>query len=162
MSSPAKKVLFVCHGNICRSPLADGVLNHLAEQARIASQLQADSAGVIAFHSGEPPDSRMSAVASAHGILLSGRSRQFRYRDFNEFDLILAMDSSNYDGVCRLAKNDQERRRVRMFLAFDPEQDDSASVPDPYYGGREGFEHVYQMVMRGCQQIIADYHANTL
>lgn len=157
-----KRVLFVCHGNICRSPLAEGVLRHLAQQAGVSKEVQTDSAGVIAFHSGEAPDSRMRAVAKSHGIPLGGKARQIRRSDFDDFDLILAMDRSNYDGICRLANNDEERARVRMFLSYDPEQDDQASVPDPYYGGREGFERVLEMAMRGCQRIIELYQAGTL
>lgn len=156
------RVLFVCHGNICRSPLAEGVLNYLARKEGIGDELAVDSAGVIAFHVNEPPDARMSAVARSHGIVLTGRARQFVHRDLTEYELVLAMDSSNYAGMCRIAESEAERARVKMFLSFDPEQDDTASVPDPYYGGKEGFERVFTMVMRGCKSIVAQHRAGTL
>lgn len=159
-----KRILFVCHGNICRSPLAEGVLRHLAEQAGLGDEVQTDSAGVLGFHRGEVPDSRMRAVSQSHGVPLDGVgvARKIRASDFDDFDLIMAMDDSNYDGICRLASNDEERAQVRMFLIYDPEQDNHASVPDPFYGGHEGFEWVFEMVMRGCKRIIELYKAGTL
>ena len=162
MNVQQQKILFVCQGNICRSPLAEGVLNHLIKEHALTEKIATDSAGTISFHSNQPPDKRMTEVAQKHGVLLSGWARQFSVDDFYAYDLILAMDSSNYEDILHNAPGDKERQKVKMFLLFDPEQNDSASVPDPYYGGRQGFETVFAMVKRACDNIIKHYQDGTL
>ena len=152
--------MFVCQGNICRSPLAEGLFNHLARQRNLAPAIQAESSGTISFHSGEAPDSRMRQVAQTHGVQLSHQAQQFRSQHFAH-DLILTMDGSNYRDVCALA-TPQQQARVQMFRNYDPQGDRMAEVPDPYYGGRRGFEEVYQMVERTCQELLNRFEANTL
>jgi len=162
MSRAVRRILFVCQGNICRSPVAEGVFNHLAKQEGVEGEIRADSAGTISFHSGEPPDQRMSEAAAAHGVTLSGAARQFIVPDFQRYDLILTMDSHNYRDVQSVAESAEEREKVKRFLSFDDASPQGASVPDPYYGGRKGFENVYLMVERTCKSILACHRAGRL
>jgi len=147
-----KRILFVCLGNICRSPLGEGVFRHLAAEAGLADRLEVDSAGTSAYHVGEPPDERMRATARANGIDLSGqRARKFATRDFEGFDLIVAMDRDNHRTL--LARCPEGRReRVRLMRSYDPEG--PGDVPDPYYGGAGGFDEVYAIVERSCRGLV--------
>ena len=139
------RVLFVCMGNICRSPTAEGVFQALIERERLSSKIQIDSAGTHAYHVGEPPDARAQEAAHRRGIDLSHqRARKVRHEDFLEFDYVLAMDQSNYEDLRELCHPDYESR-LRLFLDFavdSPECD----VPDPYYGGAQGFERVLDLI----------------
>lgn len=140
------KVLMVCLGNICRSPLAEGIL-----QSKVNSDsIQVDSAGTAAYHVGELPDERSIAVARKYGIdLTSQRARKFTVNDFDAFDLIYAMDASNFQNILALARNEEDEQKVQMILnEVDSNLDNS--VPDPYYGGNDGFENVYQMLDGAC------------
>ena len=111
-------------------------------------KVEVDSAGTASYHIGLQPDKRMIATAFDHGIDISNlRARQFQYDDFNSFDLIFAMDSSNYRNIISLAKNDNDKQKVKMIL-------DNSNVPDPYYGDNEGFEHVYQLLHEACQNFL--------
>ena len=133
----------VCLGNICRSPMAEGIMRNLG-----GKKVEVDSAGTASYHIGLQPDKRMIATAFDHGIDISNlRARQFQYDDFNSFDLIFAMDSSNYKNIISLAKNDNDKQKVKMIL-------DNSNVPDPYYGENEGFEHVYQLLHEACQNFL--------
>ena len=133
----------VCLGNICRSPMAEGIMRNLG-----GKKVEVDSAGTASYHIGLQPDKRMIATAFDHGIDISNlRARQFQYDDFNSFDLIFAMDSSNYRNIISLAKNDNDKQKVKMIL-------DNSNVPDPYYGDNEGFEHVYQLLHEACQNFL--------
>ena len=133
----------VCLGNICRSPMAEGIMRNLG-----GKKVEVDSAGTASYHIGLQPDKRMIATAFDHGIDISNlRARQFQYDDFNSFDLIFAMDSSNYRNIISLAKNDNDKQKVKMIL-------DNSNVPDPYYGDNEGFEHVYQLLHKACQNFL--------
>lgn len=146
-----KKILMVCLGNICRSPLAEGIL-----QSKVDPDIVfVDSAGTAAYHVGELPDARSIAVAKKHGIDISyQRARKFSSKDFAKFDKIYAMDDMNYKNILSLAKNKEEAKKVKMILnETHPQQ--NLSVPDPYYGGDQGFENVYQMLDEACE-IIAD------
>ena len=135
----------VCLGNICRSPMAEGIMRNLG-----GKKVEVDSAGTASYHIGLQPDKRMIATAFDHGIDISNlRARQFQYDDFNSFDLIFAMDSSNYRNIISLAKNDNDKQKVKMIL-------DNSNVPDPYYGDNEGFEHVYQLLHEACQKFLED------
>ena len=137
------KILMVCLGNICRSPMAEGIMPNLG-----GNKVEVDSAGTASYHIGLQPDKRMIATAIDHGIDISNlRARQFQSDDFNSFDLIFSMDSSNYRNIISLAKNDNDKQKVKMIL-------DNSNVPDPYYGGDEGFEHVYQLLNEACQNFI--------
>lgn len=138
----------VCLGNICRSPLAEGIL-----KSKVSKNIKVDSAGTAAWHSGNLPDKRSIAVANAHGIDLTyQRARQFLVEDFDRFDFIYVMDKSNYVHVCKLAPNDQSIAKVELILNESyPGKD--FEVPDPYYGGDQGFENVFQMLDEACTEI---------
>lgn len=145
-----QRILMVCLGNICRSPLAEGILTSKAKNLNI----QVDSAGTISFHAGKLPDSRSIAIAKKYGIdITNQRSRKFIPEDFEKFDRIYVMDSSNYSDVIQQAKNQTHIGKVEMILnlVFPGENVD---VPDPYYGGENGFEQVYKMLDEACDKII--------
>ena len=155
-----RTIMFVCHGNICRSPLAEGLFSHLAHQRDLQRKIRADSSGTTGYHQGELPDARMRSVAAAHGVTLTHRAQQFNDSHFN-CDLVLTMDSHNYRDVLALA-NPEAVRRVQMFRLYDPRRESSLEVPDPYYGGERGFEEVYQMVMRTCEVLIQRFESGAL
>ena len=139
------KVLFVCMGNICRSPTAEGVFRHIADQSELADTIETDSAGTHAYHIGEPPDRRAQSTAVSRGVDISDlRARRVSHTDFELFDYIIAMDRDNLSGLLDLCPN-QHRDKVRLFLSF-AEQLTETEVPDPYYGGKQGFERVFDMV----------------
>ncbi len=139
----------VCLGNICRSPLAEGILKSKVD----ASQVFVDSAGTAAYHVGELPDPRSIQVARKYHIdLTDQRARKFTVEDFDKFDRIYAMDQSNYHNILALARNEEDRAKVKMILNESyPGQD--RQVPDPYYGGDQGFENVYAMLDEACEII---------
>jgi protein-tyrosine phosphatase len=149
-------VLFVCLGNICRSPLAEGVFQHLVEEEDVARRYRIDSAGTGAWHVGEPADPRAREVASRNGIRLSGRARQVQEDDFHEFDLILAMDRANLRNLESVRSGSGGHAELRLFREFDPDTDDGLEVPDPYYGGSDGFDRVFDMVMRSCRVLLEE------
>jgi protein-tyrosine phosphatase len=148
-------VLFVCLGNICRSPLAEGVFRHLVEEEGLGDSFDIDSAGTGAWHVGEPPDGRAAAVAQRHGITLDSRARQVEAEDFQRFHHILAMDRSNLRELQAMADLTGANVDLRLLREHDPvgEEDE---VPDPYYGGAGGFDHVYEMVRRSCEALLED------
>jgi protein-tyrosine phosphatase len=148
------RVVFVCMGNICRSPLAEGVLRHLVEKRGLADRFEIDSAGISGYHQGDPPDARSAAVARQRGIELTGRSRPLKRRDLEHFDYVIVMDSENLVGVQRLAHGTAPSARVQYLREFDPEAGGQLDVPDPYYGGALGFEHVQDMVERSCLRLL--------
>ena len=124
------KIMFVCTGNICRSPLAHGVFEHLANDEGLSSRFEVESSGVTAFHVGENVDGRMRETAGRHGISLDHRSQKTRSSDLKEYDLLLAMDRSNLSALKRMAKDDEEREKIHMFREFDPGADGTSEVPD--------------------------------
>jgi protein-tyrosine phosphatase len=145
MNEPQKSVLLVCMGNICRSPTAEGVLRKLALDAGLGSRLKIDSAGTHAYHIGEAPDPRSVIAAQARGIDLSEQSaRAVDISDFHEFDLILAMDDDNLAFLERM-QPEGSRATVRLFLSYSEANPDKP-VPDPYYGGENGFERVLDLL----------------
>ncbi len=146
------RILFVCLGNICRSPTAEGVMRTLVGEAGLEESIELDSAGTGGWHVGNPPDRRATETARARGITLDGAARQVRRADFEDFDLILAMDGSNLADLRRLAPDEQARKRVRMLREFDAASAglEDLDVPDPYYGGPSGFEDVLDVVRAAC------------
>ncbi|MEM1377115.1 MAG: low molecular weight protein-tyrosine-phosphatase [Pseudomonadota bacterium] len=143
------RVLFVCLGNICRSPLAHGVFEAVAHKQGL--DIEVDSAGTGAWHIGNPPDRRSIAVAAKHGIDISGqRARKLAEDDFDRFDLILGMDRSNVDNI-NAKRRGSSRAHVDLFLDYAISQ--TRDVPDPYYGGDDGFEDVCRMIRAGAESL---------
>jgi protein-tyrosine phosphatase len=148
------KILFVCLGNICRSPLAEGILRKKFEENGIDGTIH--SAGFEPYHEGQHPDPRSVSTAKKHGIDISEKvARLFSEDDFDNYDMIYVMDSMNYADVMRVARNDKDREKVSFLLNMVNEGADE-EVPDPYYGGSDGFEKVYQMMDRACDQILGN------
>jgi protein-tyrosine phosphatase len=153
------KVLFVCMGNICRSPTAEGVFTHLVEKQGTRDRFMIDSAGTHAYHVGEQPDTRAQQTARQRGIDLSYiRARKFAYSDFEMFDHILAMDSDNY-AILLDACPVQYQDKIKLFLDFAPERGER-DVPDPYYGGQNGFDHVFDLVEDASQGLYSSITKN--
>jgi len=168
---PELRLLFVCLGNICRSPTAEGVMRALVVQAGLSQSVQLDSAGTGGWHVGSPPDKRASAAARARGITLGGRARRVGRDDFLDFDLLLAMDRENLRDLLRLAPGAAEREKVRLLREFDPasapggeERGERADldVPDPYYGAAGGFEEVLDLVQAACEGLLAEIRVELL
>ena len=137
----------VCLGNICRSPLAEGILDHLTGES-----IFVDSAGTAGYHTGNPPDPRSVAVAQKNNIDISSqRCRQFQTSDFDDFDYIFAMDRENLEHLKRMARNQQDLEKISLLL--DPEESGISEVPDPYYGGDDGFEIVFDMIRNACHRL---------
>jgi protein-tyrosine phosphatase len=152
---PPVRLLFVCLGNICRSPTAEGAMRTLVHEAGLEGQIELDSAGTGGWHVGDPPDARAAATAARRGIALGGVARQVRPADFEEFDLILAMDSANLSELHRLAPDEHGRAKVRLLREFDPAAGADREVPDPYYGGPGGFDEVLDLVQAACASLLA-------
>ena len=142
------RVLFVCLGNICRSPTAEGVFRHLVREAGLEDAIEIDSAGTGGWHVGAPPDARATAAAQRRGIVLEGAARQVSPADFDDYDLLLVADRENHAELLRRAPDDEARAKVRYFREFDPESKarGDLEVPDPYSGGEDGFDHVLDLV----------------
>lgn len=149
------RVLTVCLGNICRSPAAEGAIVEAASNSGV--DIEVDSAGTGAYHVGQPPDERMRRAAGEAGLSISGRARQFEPADFDRFDLIVVMDRSNLRDVVAHAPDEDAIGRVRLFRSFDPTADPTdLDVPDPYYGGADGFAQVVGMVRRAAAGLVAE------
>lgn len=152
MASDKTGVLFVCLGNICRSPLAEGIFRDKVKQAGLEEHFTVDSCGTSAFHIGEQPDPRSSANARENGVYLDHQARQFGPDDFAQFDYIIPMDSSNYSNVMQLEPMASEAR-VIMMRDFDTKKK-GADVPDPYYGGERGFQNVFDILERSTEALL--------
>lgn len=151
---PKVNILFVCTGNICRSPTAEGVFRRLVEQADLTAEIGIDSAGTGGWHVGHPPDSRSQATALKHGVDLSDqRARRVSVEDFAEFQYLVAMDRSHQQALLRLAPEGQESQ-VHLLLSYAGDRS-LIDVPDPYYGGVHGFEHVFSLIERACKGLLA-------
>lgn len=148
------RILMVCLGNICRSPVAEGILRKKMEEKKVTGAV--DSAGTSNYHIGEHPDQRSIKNASKYGVDISKlKARQFKTKDFDDFDHIFVMDSSNYGDVIDLARNDEDRKKVQMILnKLHPGS--NMSVPDPYYGGEQGFENVFMLLDQACEIIVKE------
>ena len=162
MISEKIKVLFVCMGNICRSPTAHGVFEHLVNQNNLSEQFEIDSAGTHAYHVGESPDRRSAVMAASKGIDLNYiRARQVEVSDFEKYDYVLAMDGDNYHNLLALAP-DQYRAKVHLFLEFAEKNKSVKEVPDPYYVGSKGFENVFALVDDASQGLLNHIMKNDL
>jgi protein-tyrosine phosphatase len=157
VSLPAHAILFVCLGNICRSPTAEGVMRELVSRAGLREQIEIDSAGTGAWHIGELPDPRARTAARARGIELESRARQVDGEDFERFDLILAMDRSNLADLRRIAPEGPARAQLALLREFDPRSlaAGDLEIPDPYHGGPRGFEAVLDLVEAACAGLLA-------
>lgn len=149
-----RSLLFVCLGNICRSPLAEGVMAHLLDQEGLGEDFELDSAGTGNWHSGDLPDPRSRETALRHGFRLTHRARTVVPPDFERFDLILAMDGDNFHNLQYMARNSQQKRKIRMIRDWDPQG--PGDVPDPYYGTSEDFELVWNMLDRSCRRLLQE------
>ena len=149
------RILFVCLGNICRSPLAESVFRHLARERGVEDLFEVDSAGTSGWHGGDPPDARSVATARARGVEVAGASRKLLGEDLHRFDYLIAMDSENRANIARLQGASGGACRVHLLREWDPEAD-RPDVPDPYYGGEGGFEEVHDIVERSCAALLAD------
>jgi protein-tyrosine phosphatase len=169
---PPARLLFVCLGNICRSPTAEGVMRALVSREGLERNIELDSAGTGAWHVGSSPDRRATEAARARGVTLEGRARQVRPEDFDDFDLLLAMDRKNLRELCRQVPGERQRAKLRLLREFDPAsapREDGGSgeagsdvsdrsdldVPDPYYGAAGGFDEVFELVQAACEGLLA-------
>lgn len=151
------KILMVCLGNICRSPLAEGIMQNMAREKNL--DLLIDSAGTSAWHEGERPDRRSIAVAQKNGINISNlRSRPLHRSDFDEFDYLFAMDLQNLDDLKTMAETDHHLKKIHLFLEFAEMK--VKEVPDPYYTTENGFEYVYQLLNDACEKTIQKLQVN--
>ena len=149
-----KKVLFVCLGNICRSPIAHGIFQHLVDEAGLHNEIRVDSAGTASYHIGELPDKRARLVCEERGIKLTHRARAFSIDDFHEFDYILAMDHQNLLNIQKL-EPETHNAQLSLMRAFDT-SNPNTDVPDPYYGEMKGFVEVYEMLERSCKELLTE------
>jgi protein-tyrosine phosphatase len=147
-------ICFVCLGNICRSPTAEGVFRRLVEEAGLAARIEIDSAGTDAYHRGESPDRRSAEAARRRGVRLAGSARRFRAEDFGRFDHVIAMDADNHADLLDLAPNAGARAKVALLRSFDANAPPGASVPDPYYGGPTGFDDVFDICEAACRGLL--------
>jgi protein-tyrosine phosphatase len=153
------RLCFVCLGNICRSPTAEGVMQDLVDKAGLGHLIEIDSAGTDAYHAGEKADARSRKTAKARGLRLTSIARQFQVSDFEAFDYVLAMDASNYENLAAMA-NESSSPKLHMFRSFDPQSPAGAGVPDPYYGGPDGFDEVFDICEAACRGLL-DHLKNT-
>lgn len=143
-------ILFVCMGNICRSPMAEAIFVHILEREGSTDLFEIDSSGLIDYHEGELADSRMRAHASARGYTLAHRSRPVTKADFDRFDWIICMDNQNVQGLKQLTTHSHHRAKIHLMTDFCLQMK-ASYVPDPYYGGDKGFEHVIDLLEDGCE-----------
>ena len=148
-----QKILFVCLGNICRSPAAEGVMQKYVDEQGLSDQIFLDSAGTGGWHAGQLADSRMREHAVKRAYDLTSRARQFKLSDFDEFDLILVMDESNRHDLLDLSADLNHQNKVKRMTDYCQNFDDD-EVPDPYYGGDAGFEHVLDLLEDGCSELL--------
>ena len=148
-----KRILFVCLGNICRSPLAEAIFKHKLKQKGIEDQFEVDSCGTANYHIGDSPDSRSVANARKNGVTINHVGRQLTAGDLDYFDLILAMDKSNLANIFRLQSEEAHIAKIRLMREFDPHQN-GEEVPDPYYGGEQGFQQVFDILDRSAEALI--------
>jgi protein-tyrosine phosphatase len=147
------KILFVCMGNICRSPSGEAVMNEIVKREKLEDKIECDSAGTIAYHEGEPADARMKSHAIKRGYNLTSIARRFRNRDFENFDYIIAMDGDNYNDLISFDIESKYHNKIFMMTAF-AKNGSYSEVPDPYYGGPAGFEKVLDILEDSCEGLL--------
>jgi len=148
------KICFVCLGNICRSPTAEGIFQHLVNSHELQKFFYIDSAGTSAYHIGEPANSKSKQTARKYGIELNSRARRFEPSDIEKFDLILALDNENYQDLLQMDNSGNGKEKIKKLRDYDPQPEDG-NVPDPYYGGMSGFENVYSIIFRSCESLLS-------
>ncbi len=153
------KILFVCLGNICRSPAADGVLRQMAHRAGRDDDFYIDSAGIGDWHIGQLPDPRMRACGARHGYDFTHRARQFQTADFDRFDLIMVMDCENYRAVTAKARNHADAQKVHMLADYLTDHPGTTTIPDPYFGDAPGFDYALELIEDACRGLLARYPA---
>lgn len=154
------RLLFVCLGNICRSPAAEGIMSSLVKKNGLENIIEVDSAGTSGWHEGELPDERMRRHGERRGYNFSSRARKFRETDFNDFDYIVVMDKQNFSNVNALAMNQQEREKIKKMTQFSRQYAHHDDVPDPYYGGVTGFELVLDLLEDACEGLLQTIKKN--
>lgn len=148
------RICFVCLGNICRSPTAEAAMRQLVEKADLSAHIEIDSAGTGAWHVGEPPDPRARSAAKRRGLEVQGRARKVVTEDFQHFDYIIAMDRTNLVELRRMAPSEEAEAKIELLRNFDPDSPDDAEVPDPYYGGGDGFDRVLDICEAACRGLL--------
>ena len=161
---PPVRLLFVCLGNICRSPTAEGVMAHLLREEGLEDEIEIDSAGTGGWHIGKAPDTRATGAAEARGVTLEGAARKVDAEDFERFDLLLAMDGENHANLLALAPDHEAREKVKLLREFDPKAvaTGDLDVPDPYYGATDGFETALDLVTRACSGLLTELRTGDL
>lgn len=149
------KICFVCLGNICRSPTAEAVMRKLIVDAGLQDDFELDSAGTGSWHVGARPDPRTRSAGEARGLTVDGRGRQFQAADFDRFDYVVALDRSNRENLLHLTRDDAHRAKVHLLRDFDEASDRDSDVPDPYYGGADGFSEVIDICDAACRGLLA-------
>lgn len=149
------KVLFVCLGNICRSPLAEGIFNQMIKDQNLQERISCDSCGMAAYHIGSQPDSRTVANAKENGLILNHKARRFHGSDLDNFDYVLAMDNSNYEEIGQFVEHEEHSSKISLMRRYDTEAPNT-DVPDPYYGGASGFQQVYDILYRSCKKLLSE------
>lgn len=153
METPTR-ILFVCLGNIIRSPLAEKLFEHIANEAEVGQKYAVDSAGTANYHAGQRPDERMRRTAARRGFIYDGRGRQVQPSDLEDFDLVIPMDLENLADLKALARTPAQVAKLHLLREFDPEADGAVAVPDPWYDGPQGFEHVYDIIERSARGLL--------
>ncbi len=156
------RLCFVCLGNICRSPTAAAVMRHRVAEAELTDRIEIESAGTSGWHIGEPPDERSVQEARRRGIAMHDRGQRFDASDFDRFSLVLAADYDNVSVLRSLARGPEEELKVHLLRSFDPEADGDLAVPDPYYGGTDGFANVFDLVDAACLGLLEHLTAGPL
>ena len=155
MKPSPKRVLFVCMGNICRSPTAEAVFRHLVRKNGLDDRIECDSAGTIGYHAGQPADARMRAAAAERGYRLDSTARPVRPEDFDRFDLLIGMDPENLAHLEQMARDEEDRAKIRAMVDY-ARAHDVPEVPDPYYGGGKGFQRVLDLLEDGCAGLLEE------
>lgn len=154
-----KRILFICLGNIIRSPLAEYIFKDIVKNNRTDGQFFIDSAGTSAYHIGKMADLRMRSIAAENGIVYTGKGKQFSLKDFNNFDLIVVMDKNNKEDILAQAINNRSKDKVVMLRTFDPQGNSELEVPDPYYGDLTGFQEVFTIIKRSCDGLYNSFQS---
>ncbi len=150
------RICFVCQGNIIRSPLAEHIFLQLADEKGVIDKYLVESAGTIAYHAGERPDRRLRQVAAERGLVYSGRAKQIKRDDFTRFELIVAMDKANRQSLQRWTVTTEQDNKIHLMREFDSQGGPNLDVPDPYYGGPDGFISTFKIVKRSCEGLMEE------